>query len=88
LVEITEITMDVLTHAIDKIVSPDGEEVSEKEYIIDFLKNCDTKTYEAIRDYNGDLRAESTIRSLDMKCATCGHEYTQGFTLNATDFFA
>ena len=88
LIEITEITMDVLTQAIDKIVSPAGEEVTEKEYIIDFLKNCDTKTYEAIRDYNGALRAESTIRSLDMKCATCGHEYKQGFTLNATDFFA
>jgi|TARA_R110000772_G_scaffold123470_1_gene229769 hypothetical protein len=88
LVEITEVTMDVLTHAIDKIVSPDGEEVTDKEYIIDFLKNCDTKSYEAIRDHNGELRSESTIKSLDMKCATCGHEYKQQFTLNATDFFA
>ena len=24
----------------------------------------------------------------DMKCAKCEHEYTQPFTLNATDFFA
>ena len=85
--DITEITMNVLTAAIDKIGSPDGD-VKEKEHIVDFLKNCDTKTYEGIRDHNGELRAESTIRSLDMKCATCGHEYTQGFTLNATDFFA
>lgn len=85
--EITEITMDVLTVAITKIVTPDGD-VTEKEHIIDFLKNCDTTTYEGIRDYNGDLRAASTIKSLDMKCATCEHEYTQPFTLNATDFFA
>jgi len=85
--DITEITMDVLTAAIDKIGSPDGD-VEEKEHIVDFLKNCDTKTYEGIRDYNADLRAVSTIRSLDMKCATCEHEYKQQFTLNATDFFA
>jgi len=87
LVEITSVTMEVLTDAIIKIVAPEGQEITEKEYIIDFLQNCDTKTYEGIRDYNGDLRAASTIKSLDMKCAKCEHEYTQPFTLNATDFF-
>ena len=80
--------MEVLTGAISKIVAPEGQEITEKEYIIDFLQNCDTKTYEGIRDYNGELRAASTIKSLDMKCAKCEHEYTQPFTLNATDFFA
>ena len=88
LVEITSVTMEVLTGAISKIVAPEGQEITEKEYIIDFLQNCDTKTYEGIRDHNGDLRAASTIKSLDMKCAKCEHEYTQPFTLNATDFFA
>tara|TARA_R110000822_G_scaffold94875_1_gene217295 strand:- start:319 stop:1107 length:789 start_codon:yes stop_codon:yes gene_type:complete len=87
LIEITNVTMDVLTSAILKITTPENE-VTEKEYILDFLKNCDTKTYEEIRDYNGVLRAVSTIKELDMKCATCGHEYKQPFTLNATDFFA
>ena len=40
LVEITSVTMEVLTGAISKIVAPEGQEITEKEYIIDFLQNC------------------------------------------------
>ena len=65
LIDITELTMVVLSSAIAKIVTPEGE-VAESEHILDFLKHADTKTYEGIRDYNGDLRAASTIKSLDM----------------------
>ena len=65
--------------------------------MLDFLQNADTKTYETIRDRNTELREKSTIKPLTIKCSaglldgkeeTCGHEYEQPFTLNASDFFA
>ena len=96
LIDITELTMVVLSNAITKIVTPEGE-VTENEHILDFLKHADTKTYEAIRDFNSDLRENSTIKPLTIVCTAgaddpekeeCGHEYKQPFTLNASDFFA
>ena len=95
LIDITELTMVVLSSAIAKIVTPEGE-VAESEHILDFLKHADTKTYEGIRDFNSDLREKSTIKPLSIVCTAgaddpekeeCGHEYKQPFTLNASDFF-
>ncbi len=86
LIDVTALTMKILSQAIVKIVIPDGE-VTETEHIFDFLKNADTKTYETIRDYNTELREKSTIKPLDIECAECGFAYKQPFTLNASDFF-
>ena len=85
--EITSLTMEVLAKATAKIVTPDDTEVTDPKYILDFFNNCDTLSYEAIRDTNADLRAKSTIKPLTITCDACQTEYTQPFTLNASDFF-
>jgi|TARA_R110000751_G_scaffold89176_4_gene175953 hypothetical protein len=95
LVDVTALTMKILSQAIVKVVTPETE-VTEFDHIHDFLKNADTKTYETVRDYNTELREKSTIKPLTIVCTSgaddpekeeCGHEYTQPFTLNASDFF-
>jgi hypothetical protein len=83
---ITDITMRILSQTITHIRTPDAF-VEEKEYILDFLKNCDRETYIAIRDYNANLKAQTEIKPLRIKCIHCQHEYEQPFTLNTSDFF-
>jgi ribosomal protein S27E len=83
---ITELTIRILCSAIEHIKTP-GAVVTEKEFIADFLTNCDKDTYTSIRDYNAVLRAKTEIKPLDVKCTECSNEYKQPFTLNATDFF-
>jgi len=85
--DITVLTMKILSKAIVKVTTPDGD-VTDNEHIYDFLINADTKTYEIIRDKNTELREKSTIKPLEIECAECGHQYKQPFTLNASDFFA
>jgi len=84
---ITDLTMDVLTKAVEYIETPEGI-VGEKEYILDFLRNCDKNLYMKVRDYNVELRAKTEMKPLDIKCTECGNEYKQKFTLNTSDFFA
>jgi len=86
LIDITSLTMEILSDTITKVITPDSE-VTETEFILDFLQNCDTTTYEAIRDHNVELRSKSTIKPLTITCTECEHVYTQPFTLNASDFF-
>lgn len=83
---ITLLTMEVLAQAIEIIRTP-GTEVTEQEFIIDFLQNCDKNTYIAIRDFHSKLKEQTELKPLHIKCVSCTHEYDQPFTLNPSDFF-
>lgn len=83
---VTELTMDILSKTIEFIQTPTVK-VDQKEFILDFLKNCDKNIYITIRDYNADLKTSTEIKPLDVKCVNCSHEYKQPFTLNPSDFF-
>ena len=84
---ITELTMNILVKAVEYVETPDGR-VKDKEFILDFLKNCDKTLYVKIRDYNVELKAKTELKPLDIKCTECNNEYKQKFTLNTSDFFA
>jgi hypothetical protein len=83
---ITDVTMRILSQTITHIKTPSAF-VEEREYILDFLQNCDRDTYIAIRDYNSNLKSQTEIKPLKIKCIHCQHEYEQPFTLNTSDFF-
>lgn len=84
---VTDLTMRLVCKSIEYIKTPNTA-VTEKEFILDFLQNCDKNIYIEARDYNGKLRATSELKPLDIKCVECSNEYTQPFTLNTSDFFA
>jgi hypothetical protein len=83
---ITELTMKVITKTVEYIQTPDAV-VSQSEYILDYLKNCDKSTYVKIRDYNTDLKNSTTIKPLKIVCPACSNNYEQSIVINATDFF-
>jgi hypothetical protein len=83
---VTNLTMELLTEAIEYIQTP-AVQVTEKEYIFDFLRNCDKKMYVSIRDYNAELKSQTEIKPLKMRCVHCQNQYEQPFTLNTSDFF-
>jgi predicted glutamine amidotransferase len=83
---ITDVTMRILSNTITHIRTPNVF-VEEKEYLLDFLRNCDRDTYVAIRDYNASLKAQTEIKPLKIRCIHCQNEYDQQFTLNTSDFF-
>lgn len=83
---VTEITMKLVSTAIEYI-DTGSSKVDDKEFIIDFLKNCDKNTYVELRDYTAKLREETQIKPMHIKCPSCSNEYEQPFTLNPTDFF-
>jgi hypothetical protein len=83
---ITFLTMDLLSKSIEYITTPDTT-VEDKEFILDFLRNCDRNNFILVRDHNAKLRTDTEIKPLNIKCNSCEHEYTQAFTLSPVDFF-
>lgn len=84
---ITDLTMRLVSKAVEYIKTPHTL-VTEKEFILDFLQNCDKNIYMQVRDYNSKLKGTTELKPLDIKCVECGNEYQQPYTLNTSDFFA
>ena len=86
IIKITEITMAVLAQTIEYVKTPNIT-VSETEFILDFLKNCDKNSYIELRDYHSKLKDSTQIKPQKIKCIHCQHEYEQSIVINVTDFF-
>jgi len=84
--KITTLTIKILTEAIEYIQTPMAK-VDNKEFILDFLNNCDKDMYAKIRDRNTELKTSTEFKPLSLKCVHCNHLYEQSFTLNTSDFF-
>lgn len=84
--KITTLTMKILTEAIEYIQTPTAK-VDNKNFILDFLNNCDKEMYASIRDYNTELKTSTELKPLKLSCVHCKHQYEQSFTLNTSDFF-
>jgi hypothetical protein len=83
---LNDLVTNIVAKTIDYIQTPEST-VSQKEYIVDFLNNCDRETSNAIKDHSVKIRESSEIPDLDIKCSNCSHEYSQKVILNVTDFF-
>lgn len=84
--KITSMTISALADSIVSIVTPDST-VTEKEYILDFLKNTDRGMFDTIRRRIVELKNLTEVQPLEIECSNCGHKYKQGFTLDMTNFF-
>lgn len=84
---ISDSTIEVLSHTIEHIATPEVV-VTENQYILDFLFNTDKKTFEILKDHSIKLRETTQTKPLHITCQSCSNEYDQPFTLNVSDFFA
>ena len=85
--KLNDLSVSLVSETIESITTPSSI-VAEKEFIIDFLKNCEKQTFESLRNYAIKMRESSEIKPLKMKCIHCQHDYDQSLILNPTDFFA
>ena len=84
--EITKLTIEVLAASIAGIKTPETF-VDDQALITEFLNNCDRLMFNAIRDRIIELRQDSDLQPIHLKCRSCNHEYDQPLNLDMTNFF-
>lgn len=84
--DMQRIANKVISSTVASIQTPEAT-VTEQEYILDFLENCDRKSYDIIREHSIKLRKESEIPPAKMICPHCSHKFEQTIDLNPTNFF-
>lgn len=83
---VNENLFKLVANTIEKIMLP-NDEVTNYEYILEYVKNTDKSTFETIREHSLKLREGSELKPLSIKCSNCSHEYEQNLNLDISDFF-
>tara|TARA_R110000868_G_scaffold66_1_gene746 strand:- start:397 stop:1239 length:843 start_codon:yes stop_codon:yes gene_type:complete len=84
--KITALTIRAIAVSISSIQTPDAI-VTEPEFILEFLNNCEKDMFQQIRDHAIALRQAGEIKPLDITCSECSQKYTQDFSLDMSNFF-
>jgi hypothetical protein len=84
---ITDLTINIVGQSITAIKTVNAA-VTDSAQIEEFLRNCEGKIYNQIRDHVISLRQQSEIPPLNIKCTECEHEYSQPVDLDIANFFA
>lgn len=90
---LTKISIDLLADSIYKIVTPSGE-VTEKQYITEFVNNVDKDVFEKIQNHIKELKQHNDIKPLEFSSTPeqiglgAPETYTIPITFNNSDFFA
>lgn len=85
--ELTSTTVAKIAEFLEFIITPDGEKVSDPEFIREFVDNADQKTFNAIRNYITKMNAEYKIEPVTTICTKCGHEEKKAFQFDPSNFF-
>ena len=84
---ITDLTINIVTQSIAAIRTPNSA-VTDTVQIEEFLRNCEGKIYNQIREHVVSLRQQSEIPPMKIKCTECNNEFDQPLDLDIANFFA
>ena len=84
--KMTEMTVIALAQSIQTIKTPSAM-VTEPEFIVEFMTNCDRGLFTRIQNYVIEHKAEAEMQPITIKCNECQNEYKQNMTLDMTNFF-
>jgi hypothetical protein len=87
--KLTDMTMSALSQSI-AMIRADTDVVTDANHIEEFVKNCDRDVFERIRNHIVNIREQSELKPLKIRCQNpeCQKEYETPFTLDVSNFFA
>lgn len=84
--KLNSVTTQAMAQSIAMVKTPHAQ-VTETEHINEWLSNCDRNTFVKIRDHVIEIKRQTELQPMKIKCNNCGHDYDQAYTLNMTNFF-
>ena len=85
-----DMSVSLLGRSIIKVVTPDGDEVTDPNEIFAFIQNIDSKAAKQIDDLLGKINSLDIEKKMEMQCEkeSCKNVWTTEVEFNASDFFA
>lgn len=82
------LTLELIIAAIDKIETPTGEVVKNREHIKEFIYNLDSESVLQLRNKSNELNEYGAPQTIPCECECCGYTWEEKFYgFNQSDFF-
>lgn len=85
-VEIAELTVALITNSISS-VNANGEVISDKEMIKEWLQTITKKDYDKIKNKVEELSESGLETAFNAECQDCQHKWKTGVDLDVANFF-
>lgn len=83
----TSYTVKNVSGTILKIVTPEGETVTDTDFIEDFVTNSERQLFDQVKKKVDAVNQGIPDKSVKHTCQECSHEYTSPFTFDQASFF-
>jgi hypothetical protein len=85
--KILEITITNLANSTQSITTPDGEVVTDTNYINEFYQNTDSAFINALQKKTAEYAEALNVKPFKVMCAECQNNYEVAFTFDYSNFF-
>jgi hypothetical protein len=85
--KILEITITNLANSTQSITTPDGDVVTDTNYINEFYQNTDSAFINALQKKTAEFAEALTIKPFKVMCTECQNNYEVAFTFDYSNFF-
>ena len=86
LIKLGELSISAIAQSIS-VVRAGNDIVNDTDHIHEFVKNCDRKIYNALRDTILNFKTQTALKPLKLQCNTCAKPYETAFILDVSNFF-
>ncbi len=84
---VTTMQFETLRENIVKIEMPDGNHVSNKDHVKDWLRNIKKVEFDALNSKIDDLNNSGTDIDYNAECRACSHKYNTRISMDPISFF-
>lgn len=85
--QMTEYTVKNVSNSIIKIVTPDGETVTNRQQIEEYVANSERQLFDVVLKKLNKIAEGIPEKKVTTNCDSCQHEYTIPFTFDQANFF-
>lgn len=71
----TQLNFDMIVQSIEKIETPDGDIVTESEFITDWVSSLPKTILKDVREESDKLQEIGISHEMDVECSECHHEW-------------
>lgn len=82
-----DLAQQLLSGCVQKVTLPDGQEVTERAHIVDWLKNLDRASIDRLDQELKRFQEFGIVREVTAKCDYCGETYKTDMLFDPTSFF-
>lgn len=85
--QLIDVTLELMTNSIVSATTPDGQEITDKAFIKQWVVGLSKADYDLIDNALKDLIKIGLPKSMNIKCDNCGEIFEAPINFNPSDFF-